>query len=58
MHIYSVEVGTNGKFIKNALDYISAMRVDHDNQELAVAAKQELRKALEAVKHEYTAENK
>lgn len=44
--------------IKKAFDIISAMRVDHENQELAVAAKQELRKVLEAVKHEYTVENK
>lgn len=42
--------------IENALKIINAMRVDGDNQELAVAAKNELKQALqklESQKHEY-----
>lgn len=48
-----VELKTN---IENALKIINAMRVDGDNQELAVAAKNELKQALqklESQKHEY-----
>lgn len=42
--------------IENALKIINAMRVDGDNQELAVAAKNELKQALqklESQRHEY-----
>lgn len=42
--------------LNNALRIINAMRVDGDNQELAVAAKNELKQALqklESQKHEY-----
>lgn len=45
--------------IERALQIISAMRVDGDNQELAVAAKNELKAALaeiEKAKHEYKTE--
>lgn len=37
--------------IENALRIINAMRVDGDNQELAVAAKNELKQVL--AQHEY-----
>lgn len=42
--------------VENALRIINAMRVDGDNQELAVAAKNELKAALKEIeqqKHEY-----
>ena len=42
--------------IENALKIINAIRVDGDNQELAVAAKNELKQALqklESQRHEY-----
>lgn len=43
--------------ITRAISYIAAMRVDGENQELAVAAKNELKVALaenKNVKHEFT----
>ena len=46
--------------IEKTLRIINAMRVDGDNQELAVAAKNELKQALakiEKAKHEYHADN-
>lgn len=46
------------KHIEKALTIVSMMRVDGDNQDLAVAVKQELRKALDLLSsREYTLAN-